>query len=479
MITPVILAGGSGTRLWPLSRSLHPKQLIRLSGEHTMLQQTSMRLDGFESAGNPIVICSEAYRFMAAEQMRQIDAAPNSIILEPAGRNTAPALAVAALKVLKDDKDPLLLVLPADHYISRTPKFQKAVQTGAKLAEKGHLITFGISPHAPETGYGYIKKGKRLGSNENVASTIERFVEKPDYETAVKYVESGNYFWNSGMFMFKASCVLKELETFVPDIVKACKLAVSKGTKDLDFFRLDPKAFTSCPADSIDYAVMEKTTKGAMVPMDAGWNDLGSWEALWRVGEKDVKNNVVKGDVLIEDVNNSYLHATSRLLTAVGLSDHIVIETSDAVMISPRNRVQDVKRLVDKLKSENRNETAFHKKVYRPWGTSENVVVSNRFKVNRIKVKPGAALSLQKHFNRAEHWIVVRGTALVKKGDEKFVLTEDSSTYIPAGIDHRLENPGKIPLDLIEVQTGSYLDEDDIVRLEDLYGRTNQNPSQE
>ncbi|MCB2149636.1 MAG: mannose-1-phosphate guanylyltransferase/mannose-6-phosphate isomerase [Deltaproteobacteria bacterium] len=473
MILPVILAGGSGTRLWPLSRALYPKQLISLVDRHTMLQNTILRLDGLEGAGNPVVICNDEYRFMVAEQLRQIDIEADSIILEPVGRNTAPALTVAAIRAMETGDDPVLLILPADHHIQSADQFQNIIKAGHAYAQAGRLITFGIVPEKPETGYGYIKMGDPLPSAGvgQPAVTIAAFVEKPDLATAKQYVASKAYCWNSGMFMFKASQVLNELETFVPDIVAACRNAVKKGKPDLDFFRLDKAAFSGCPSDSIDYAVMERTQSGAMLPMSAGWNDLGSWEALWQVGEKDDQDNVVKGDVVLHDVGDSYLHAEHRLIAAVGLKDHIVVETSDAVMISPRDRVQDVKGLVDQLKTQNREETRTHKRVYRPWGTVDQLVTGQRFQVNRITVKPGGVLSLQKHFNRSEHWIVVRGSALVTKADEQLLLKEDSSTYISAGIAHRLENPGKIPLELIEVQTGGYIGEDDITRLEDIYGR--------
>ncbi|MBC2710004.1 MAG: mannose-1-phosphate guanylyltransferase/mannose-6-phosphate isomerase [Desulfosarcina sp.] len=473
MILPVILAGGSGTRLWPLSRALYPKQLISIVDQHTMLQNTILRLDGLDGVGDPVVICNDEYRFMVAEQLRQIGIKADSIILEPVGRNTAPALAVAAIRALDKGDDPVLLILPADHHIQFADKFQRVLKAGYEHAQAGRLITFGIVPEKPETGYGYIKMGGPLPSVsiDKSAVAIAAFVEKPDLETASQYVASKAYCWNSGMFMFNASQVLEELETFVPDIVASCRKAVKNGKSDLDFFRLDKAAFAACPSDSIDYAVMEKTENGAMVPMAAGWNDLGSWEALWQVGKKDDADNVVKGDVVLRDVGDSYLHAESRLIAAVGLKDHIVVETSDAVMISPRNRVQDVKGLVDELKAQNREETRTHKRVYRPWGTVDQLVAGTRFQVNRITVKSGGVLSLQKHFNRSEHWIVVKGSALVTKGDEQFVLKEDSSTYISTGIAHRLENPGKIPLEIIEVQTGSYFGEDDITRLEDLYGR--------
>ncbi|BBO89028.1 mannose-1-phosphate guanylyltransferase/mannose-6-phosphate isomerase [Desulfosarcina ovata] len=475
-ILPVILAGGSGTRLWPLSRALYPKQLINLVDRQTMLQNTLQRLNGLDAAIDPMVICNDEYRFMVAEQLRQIHVHPSAIILEPVGRNTAPALAVAALWAMRNGDDPVLLVLPADHHIQSADHFQRALTTGYDHARSGRLITFGIVPRSPETGYGYIKMGPPLSRDDNpgTAVAIDAFVEKPDLETARGYVDSKAYCWNSGMFMFSASKALAALETFVPEIVAACRAAIDKGTADLDFFRLDRDAFSKSPSDSIDYAVMERTENGAMVPMSAGWNDLGSWEALWQVGEKDAADNVVKGDVVLHDVSDSYLHAESRLLAAVGLKDHIVVETSDAVMISPRDRVQDVKGLVDRLKMRNREETRTHKRIYRPWGTVDQLVSGNRFQVNRLTVKSGGALSLQRHYNRSEHWIVVRGTALVTRDGEQFVLKEDSSTYIEAGIAHRLENPGKIPLEVVEVQTGAYIGEDDIIRLEDLYGRHRQ-----
>ncbi len=476
MILPVILAGGSGTRLWPLSRALYPKQLISLVDRHTMLQNTILRLDGLDGAEKPVVICNDEYRFMVAEQLRQIDIEADSIILEPVGRNTAPALAVAAIRAMETGDDPVLLILPADHHIQLTAEFQRVIESGHAYAQAGRMITFGIVPDKPETGYGYIKMGDPLPSagGDAAAVSIAAFVEKPDLATARRYVASKAYCWNSGMFMFRASQVVKELERFVPDIVAACRNAIDEGRSDLDFFRLDKTAFAACPSDSIDYAVMEKTDSGAMLPLAAGWNDLGSWEALWQVGEKDDLDNVVKGDVVLHDVGDSYLHAEHRLVAAVGLKDHIVVETSDAVMISPRDRVQDVKGLVDQLKSQNREETRTHKRVYRPWGTVDQLVAGNRFQVNRITVKPGGVLSLQRHFNRSEHWIVVRGSAQVTKADEQLLLKEDSSTYISAGMAHRLENPGKIPLELIEVQTGGYIGEDDITRLEDLYGRHRQ-----
>lgn len=473
MIYPVILAGGSGTRLWPLSRDLYPKQLLELTGDKTMLQDTILRLAGVEEMGNPIVICNENYRFMVAEQLRNINIKPDSIILEPVGRNTAPAVAVAALKTLKSSQDSLILILPADHFIKNSHIFHKALYSALEYAKHGHLITFGIVPEAPETGYGYIHKGDRPElpgkAPETQAYKIKEFVEKPDLKTAEKYVDSGSYCWNSGMFMFKSSQVIEEMKVHVPDMVSACEKALEKGREDLDFFRLDKPSFEACPSDSIDYAIMEKTENGVMIPFQAGWNDLGSWEALWQVGAKDENENVVHGDVLLHDVDNSFLHASTRLLAAVGLKEHIVVETADAVLISPRNRVQDVKSLVNKLKAAKREETISHKTSFLPWGLAELLVKSKSFQVKRLKIKPGAEISLQKHFNRAEHWIVLQGTALVTKGEEEIILTEDHSTYIPPGVAHRLVNPGKVPLEVIEVQSGSYLGSDDVVRL-DLFG---------
>ena len=478
MILPVILAGGSGTRLWPLSRELHPKQLLDLIDENSMLQNTVLRFQGLKSMGDPIVLCNEQHRFMVAEQLRLIHIDRAVILLEPVGRNTAPAIAVAALKAVAIDPDAVLLILPADHDIKNIKNFHKTVLTGADLAMQGYLTTFGIVPSGPETGYGYIRKGETAAPFKSESTghrpevvLIDRFVEKPDLKTAVDYVKSGDYCWNSGMFMFKASTVLKALETHAPEIVTACTRALANGKEDLDFFRLDKNAFEACPSDSLDYAIMEKTRHGAMILLDAGWNDLGSWEALWQVGEKDDRQNVIHGDVLIHDVKNCLLYAADRMVTAVGLEDHIVVETADAVLISPRDRVQDIKELVNRLKADNRPEAHAHRKIYRPWGAYETIARSQRFLVKRTTVKPGSKLSLQKHFHRAEHWIVVRGTARVTRGEEHFILREDQSTYIPLGVVHRLENPGRIPLEIIEVQSGSYLNEKDIVRLEDMYGR--------
>jgi len=469
MIFPVILAGGSGTRLWPLSRKRFPKQLLKLGSDRTMLQETLHRLTHIAEMGKPVVICSEDYRFMVADQLRTLGVDNGTIVLEPMGRNTAPAVAVAAELISREDKEGVLLVLPADHFIADRAAFQKAVETAASAARSGYLLTFGIIPDAPETGYGYIRKGAPLkgADGEHPLVRIERFVEKPDLETAVGYVTSGAYCWNSGMFVFQAAAILSEMQRWVPEMVAACRRAVAEGTTDLDFFRLGRAAFEACPADSIDYAVMEKTDRGAMIPLAAGWNDIGSWEALYQVGARDDAENVIQGDVLIHDVHRSFLHAESRLLAAVGLESHIVVETADAVLISPRDRVQDVKILVNALSDRGREETVSHKTAYSPWGISETLVRSERFRVNRVTVKPGAVMSFQKHFNRSEHWIVVRGTARVIRGDQEIILGEDRSTYIPPGVAHQISNPGRIPLEVIEVQTGSYLGEDDIVRLPD------------
>ncbi|THB76093.1 MAG: mannose-1-phosphate guanylyltransferase/mannose-6-phosphate isomerase [Desulfobacteraceae bacterium] len=470
MIIPVILAGGSGTRLWPLSRQLFPKQMIAITDEFTMLQNTVKRLQGADNLLDPMVICNEEHRFMAAEQLRQIEVTPHTIILEPVGKNTAPAIALAACKALENDDDPVLLVLPADHVIENQENFHQAIQEGMTFALQDYLITFGILPNAPETGYGYIKKGEALDSTLDV-SRIERFVEKPDRDTAQQYLDSQAYCWNSGMFMFKASVIVNELEKQAPEVVSICRAAIEAGTQDLDFFRISKDLFSKVPSDSIDYAVMEKTEQGVMIGFDAGWNDLGSWEALWQTGDKDRNANVIKGDVIVHDVQGSYLNAQERLIAAVGLEDVVVVETSDAVLVSPKDRVQDVKKIVETIKTEDRSEAVNHRRVYRPWGDYETIDISNRYQVKRITVKPQAKLSLQKHYHRAEHWTVVSGSALVTKDDATILLKEDESTYIPIGVKHRLENPGKIPLELIEVQSGSYLGEDDIVRYEDVYGR--------
>lgn len=470
MIVPVILAGGSGTRLWPLSRQLYPKQLIDIYDENTMVQNTVLRLDGIKDLLSPIIVCNEAHRFMTAEQLRKIQVEPSAILLEPVGRNTAPAIALAALKAMENGADPVLLVLPADHVIKEPKKFHAAVEQGCEYAQNDYLITFGVIPDSPETGYGYIQKGPDMQKG-SLAAKIKRFVEKPDLDTAKKYIESGLYCWNSGMFMFKASAIINELELFAPDILKSCKEVILLGKQDLDFFRLPIEGFDSIPSDSIDYAVMEKTKKGVVIPFEAGWNDMGSFDALWQAGKKDDNQNVLKGDVITHDVKQSYISSEHSLVTAVGLERFVIVETKDAILVSPRDRVQDVKKIVKQLRDKGRNEAITHRKVYRPWGNYETIDIEARFQVKRITVKPGAILSLQKHFHRAEHWTVVSGAALVTRGEEELLLKEDQSTYIPLGTMHRLENPGKIPLELIEVQSGSYLGEDDIVRYDDVYGR--------
>ncbi|MFH7321507.1 mannose-1-phosphate guanylyltransferase/mannose-6-phosphate isomerase [Desulfurivibrio sp. D14AmB] len=478
MIVPVILSGGSGTRLWPLSRELYPKQFLPLAGERTMLQETALRVAGFAGVGAPLVVCNEAHRFLVAEQLRQVGLEPGGIILEPCGRNTAPALAMAALQATEGGDDPLLLVLPADHLFSRPEVLAAALEVAVPLAEKKHLVTFGIVPTGPETGYGYIKAGEELAlgnqpdAHPMAARKVECFVEKPERATAEQYLAAGGYFWNSGMFLTRASVWLAELERLAPEMLAACRRAWAGAARDLDFIRPGAAEFAACPADSIDYAVMEKTAAAAVVPLpEAGWSDVGSWSALLAVGECDEQGNVCRGDVLITDSRNCYLHADQRLLAAVGVEDLVVVETADAVLVAHRERDQDVKAVVEQLKARNREESRLHREVHRPWGTYEGLAMDERFQVKRITVKPGASLSLQHHYHRAEHWIVVKGSARITCDDQVMLLSENQSTYIPLGSSHRLENPGKITLELIEVQSGSYLGEDDIVRLEDKYGR--------
>ena len=463
---PVILSGGSGTRLWPLSRRHYPKQFLPLVSNHTMIQETLLRLTGISDLKAPIAVCNEDHRFMMAEQLREIDVTPAAIILEPLGRNTAPAVALAALTATSEDD--VLLILPADHVIENVQAFQHAVSQAKLLAEHGYLVTFGIVPTEPETGYGYIKRSTEA---VDAAYKVASFVEKPNLETAKTYLESGDYYWNSGMFAFKASSFLSELEKFNPDMLEKCRQALKVAKVDMDFVRLDKEIFATCPSDSIDYAVMEKTAKAVVIPMDAAWNDVGSWSALWDVTDKDASGNAIMGDVLTVDTSNSFIHAHSKLVTVVGLDNVIIVETDDAVMVAAKDRVQDVKEIVDQLKAKNRTEADIHRKAYRPWGNYDLVDIGERHQTKRIVVKPGAKLSLQKHHHRAEHWVVVKGTALVTKGDEQILLSENESTYIPLGIVHCLENPGVIPLEIVEVQSGSYLGEDDIVRLIDQYGR--------
>ncbi|MGR9046441.1 MAG: mannose-1-phosphate guanylyltransferase/mannose-6-phosphate isomerase [Gammaproteobacteria bacterium] len=462
---PVILSGGSGTRLWPLSRGQYPKQFLPLVTEKTMIQETVLRLNGLPNLQPPIAVCNEDHRFMMAEQLWEIGIKPAAIILEPIGKNTAPAVAIAALSAKPDD---VLLVLPADHVIIDHDLFHQAVIEADSLARQGQLVTFGIVPTEPETGYGYIK-----GSDEQcgAAFTVEAFVEKPDRATAQRYLDSGDYFWNSGMFAFTAGSYLAELDKFNPEILRACREALQGSQRDLDFTRLDKNAFLACPSDSIDYAVMEKTDRAVVIPLNAGWNDVGSWSALWDVTRKDAAGNAVFGDVLALETENSYLYSKNKLVAAIGVKDLVVVETDDALLVASKDKVQAVKEIVAELKQQRRKEADLHRKVYRPWGHYDSVDNGERHQTKRIVVKPGAKLSLQKHHHRAEHWIVVKGTALVTKGEQQILLAENESIYIPLGTVHCLENPGVIALEMVEVQSGSYLGEDDIVRFEDQYGR--------
>ena len=463
MITAVIMAGGSGTRLWPLSRAGHPKQFLALHGDKTMLQQTAERLSDLP-VSESITICNEEHRFFVAEQLREIDAL-GKIILEPVGRNTAPAIALTAL--LENENDPLLLVLAADHVIADQDAFTDTVLKAVPLAETGKLVTFGIVPSEPHTGYGYIEAGKPVKEAYSVAS----FKEKPDSATAAEYLGHGGYYWNSGMFLFKASRYLQELKTHRPDIAAACEEAVGTVSTDLDFIRVDTEAFTACPDDSIDYAVMEKTGEAVVVPMDAGWNDIGSWSSLWDVSDKDDSGNATSGDVLLLDTKNSFVWADEKLVALVGIDDVVVVSTKDATLVAHKEKAQDAKVIASQLKNRGRSEWELHREVYRPWGKYDSVDHGERYQVKRITVKPGAKLSVQMHHHRAEHWVVVSGVARVTNGDETFLLGENESTYIPIGVVHALENPGKVPLEIIEIQSGSYLGEDDIVRFEDRYGR--------
>jgi mannose-1-phosphate guanylyltransferase/mannose-6-phosphate isomerase len=463
MLTPVILSGGSGTRLWPLSRELYPKQLLPLVGERTMLQETVARTAGLD-AGPPIVVCNDAHRFLVAEQLRRLGVPTATIVLEPCGRNTAPAIGLAARLAAPDD---LLLVLPADHVILDPEAFRAAVRRALPAAQAGRLVTFGIVPNAPETGYGYIRRGVQEGE----AFRIAQFVEKPDADRAAQFLKSGEYYWNSGMFLFRADRYRAELERFASDIAAVVDDVVARATPDLDFVRVDKTAFEACRSESIDYAVMEKTADAVVVPLSAGWSDVGSWAALQDASPADARRNVRHGDIVAEDTDGCYLYAESRLVATVGLKDHVVVETKDAVLVAPRNRVQDVKQLVARIKAEGRTEHLLHREVYRPWGSYDSVDFGDCFQVKRLSINPGAQLSLQLHHHRAEHWIVVAGTARITRGEEIFLLEVNQSTYIPLGVRHRIENPGKIPLHIIEVQSGTYLGEDDIVRFEDRYGR--------
>ncbi len=472
MIHPVIMAGGTGSRLWPLSRQLNPKQFLKLTDDRlSMLQLTVARLDGMESA-DPLLICNEEHRFLAAEQMRQAGYKDARIILEPCGRNTAPAIALAALQLTKavgeDSADPLMLVLAADHLIQDVTAFQQGIQKAVPLAQQGNLVTFGIVPSHAETGYGYIQQGHEL---EPGSHSVNRFVEKPDLTTAQGYLASGDYLWNSGMFMFGARQYLAELQKYRPEILAICQAAVDDANEDLHFTRINESIFAECPEDSIDYAVMEKTRNAAVVSLDAGWSDIGSWSALWEVSEKDTNGNSFGGDVIAHNTESTLVRAESRLVATVGVKDLVIIETKDALLVAHKDKVQDVKKVVERIKGDGRHEHMNHREVYRPWGVYDSIDNGQRYQVKRITVKPGAKLSVQMHHHRAEHWIVVSGTAKVTNGEKTYLVTENQSTYIPVGQIHSLENPGVIDLELIEVQSGSYLGEDDIVRLEDVYGR--------
>ncbi|PMO79415.1 mannose-1-phosphate guanylyltransferase/mannose-6-phosphate isomerase [Vibrio breoganii] len=464
MILPIIMAGGSGSRLWPLSRSLFPKQFISLASDLTMLQETLQRLDGIEHS-SPMLICNDEHRFLVAEQLRQQAVDCSGIILEPVGRNTAPAIALAALKAVKHGDDPLLLVLAADHVIQDPASFIYSVQQAVLPAKEGNLVTFGIVPSKPETGYGYIKQGQPSGS----AYHVEQFVEKPDLETAQSYLDSGEYYWNSGMFLFKASRYLEELKAFRSDILEACEAAMHGARNDLDFIRLDEEAFFACPDESVDYAVMEQTNSALVVPMDAGWSDVGSFSALWEVSDKNSDGNVTKGDVLTEQTTDSYIYSQNKLVSTVGVRNLVVVETKDAILVADKDKVQDVKSIVNALKDKGRSEALQHREVYRPWGSHDEIAQGSRYHVKHLRVKPGEKTALQLHHHRAEHWVVVQGTAKVTNGEKSYLLSENESTYIPLGAPHRIENPGKVDLHLIEVRSGSYLEEDDIVRLEE-YG---------
>jgi len=483
LIQPVVLSGGSGTRLWPLSREKYPKQLLPLIGEDSLLQATVRRLEGIADAelAAPMVVCGEEYRFVIAEQLRLMDKS-GTIVLEPKGRNTAPALTLAALAAIKNGADPVLLVMPADHVITNIAAFQAVVSQGAALAAEGAVVTFGITPDAPETGYGYIQAGAtysgKTGHGNPTANLIARFVEKPDAATAQTYLDAGTYLWNSGLFMMRASVWLSAMGACRADILAACQSAWDQGSTDGEFARVDKDIFANCPSDSIDYAVMERLAAGAgslppgvVIPLSAGWSDVGAWDALWQVLPKDSSGNVAQGDVLLQDCSNTLALSEGRLIACVGVTDLVVIETADAILVAHKDKTQDVKKIVDILKQQGRVEGSIHRKVFRPWGSYDGVDAGERFQVKRIVVKPGGILSLQMHHHRAEHWIVVSGTAKITRGEEVFLLSENQSTFIPLGTTHRLENPGRVELEMIEVQSGSYLGEDDIVRFEDVYGR--------
>jgi mannose-1-phosphate guanylyltransferase len=466
MIVPVILSGGSGKRLWPLSRKHYPKQFISLVNNTTLFQDTIMRLP--VEASSPLIICNEEHRFIVAEQLRQINSSNMGIILEPIGKNTAPAIAIAAMNLKSEKEDPVLLVLSADHLIKNNSKFLKAIEIARKIAGQGKMVTLGVQPNKPETGYGYIEVDN---SKKNDYYNILSFTEKPNIEIAKEYLNSGNHFWNSGIFMFKASVYLDELKKFEPEIYRICKKSCINASEDLDFVRIDNDVFHECPEKSIDYAVMEKTKVGVVVPFDGSWSDIGSWESLWASKPKDNNNNVTEGDVILNQVQNSFIHSSNRLVAANDLSDLVIIDTQDALLVSSKQNSQDIKNIVYKLKNEKRSESESHRKVYRPWGYYDSIDSGIGFQVKRIFVNPGAKLSLQKHEKRAEHWVIVKGIALITCGKKVFQLKESQSAYIPKGKVHRLENAEQTPLEIIEIQTGDYLGEDDIIRLEDDYER--------
>ena len=467
MIIPIIMAGGSGTRLWPLSRSLYPKQFLSLINENSLLQETLKRLDGLNCLP-PVIVSNNEHRFIVAEQLRQFGVDDFQIILEPVGRNTAPAVALAALKSLELHGDHHMLVLAADHAIQDIEAFHAAVLAAEQESVDNKLVTFGIVPTKPETGYGYIKKGEQV---KNSVFKVNSFVEKPDLETAKNYLEQKCYLWNSGMFMFKASVYLDELKKFRPDILAACKESLSSASTDLDFIRLNSDVFAECPDESIDYAVMEKTQDCVVIPLDADWSDIGSWTSLWEISEKDEHENVSHGDVINYNSRNNYIYSEGSLISTVGVNNLIIVQTKDALLVAQQDNVQDIKKIVEILKKQKRSEHISHREVYRPWGRYDSVERGDRYQVKRITVKPGECLSTQMHHHRAEHWVVVAGTAKVTCGECTFFVTENESTFIPIGTVHTLENPGKIPLEVIEIQSGVYLGDDDIVRLSDKYGR--------
>ncbi|MBV9248465.1 MAG: mannose-1-phosphate guanylyltransferase/mannose-6-phosphate isomerase [Acetobacteraceae bacterium] len=469
LIMPIILSGGSGTRLWPVSRESFPKQLWPLVSDRSLIQETAARAQG-PSFGPPIVVCNQEHRFLIAEQLRAVGITNARIVLEPAGRNSAPAIAAAALLVEQEAPDAVLWMLAADHVIADVPALHRALGSAASAAAAGRFVTFGMQPTAPETGYGYIERGEPLRDESGVYA-VARFLEKPDAATAARLIADGRHLWNSGMFVFTARTLLQELETHAPDVLRAVRRAVDERATDLDFIRLGAEAFTACPAISLDYAVAERTRFAAVVPADIGWSDVGSWSALWELGSQDPAGNVAIGDVLLEESSNCYVRSDGMLAAVVGLQDAVVVVTEDAVLAMHRDCAQDVKKVVDRLRSAGRHEAVSHNRLYRPWGFFESLIQGDRFQVKRLVVNPGRQLSLQKHFHRAEHWVVVQGTARVTRDDETVILRENESIYLPLGCVHRLENPGKIPLSIIEVQSGAYLGEDDIVRLEDVYGR--------